>query len=143
MIFLHGHAFAGACHNPERKPLQLSGSADASANEVDMWGPYDSAHPQNAFGYALMKNILDHAGVDYRVPHPKPRTVAPYLGDHLEQASISANLVYNNTAQGQTLVVRTPYRPRGYASELVNGRYQTEVVVPPFSYRALQPAGRN
>ena len=29
-IFIHGHLFAGACHDPERKPPALSGSEDVS-----------------------------------------------------------------------------------------------------------------
>lgn len=69
---IHGHLFASSCHNPDRKPPQLSGSRDPSANEVDGWGPYDSSHPQNAFGYAVIKRILDYARVDYRVPEAKP-----------------------------------------------------------------------
>jgi hypothetical protein len=40
LIFIHGHLFAGACYHPGRKPLALSGSADASANEVDLWGSH-------------------------------------------------------------------------------------------------------
>ncbi|KPJ63589.1 hypothetical protein AMK68_03625 [candidate division KD3-62 bacterium DG_56] len=139
MVFIHGHVFAALCHNPDRKAPTLSGSADASANEVDMWGPYDSSHPQNAFGYLLMKNLLDHAGVDYRVREPQHRTFCTYLGDHLEQASISANIVYNNTDRAQTLMVRTPFRPMGYASNRVAGHYETRVGVAPFSYVALQP----
>lgn len=139
MIFIHGHVFAAVCHNPDRKPPDLSGSADVSANEVDMWGPYDSSHPQNTFARALMKNILDHAGVDYRVREPKPRTFCTYLGDHLEPASISANIVYNNTDRPQTLTVRTRFRPRGYTSDRLQGRYETQITVAPFSYLALRP----
>lgn len=141
-IFIHGHLFAEACYNPDRKPpMQLAGSADASANEHDMWGPYDSSHPQNAFTLALMKNILDFARVNYRVPDPMPRTVCPYLGDHIEPVSISANLVYNNTGEEQTITVRTPYAPQGYESKSVDGHYETKVTVPAFSYVALQPSG--
>lgn len=137
-IFIHGHLFAGACYNPDRKPPQLSGSKDGSANEVDMWGPYDSSSPQNSFTLTLMKNILDYARVDYRVPSPKPRTVVPYLGDHMEQVSISANLAYNNTAEPQTLKVRLPYRPKDYTAKPVGDRYEVDVAVPPFSYVALE-----
>jgi len=139
MILVHGHIFAAACYNPKRVVPNLAGSSDPSANEVDMWGPYDSTSENNAFTSALMKNILDAAGVDYRVAQPKPRTLAPYLGDHMEQASISANLVYNNTSELQTLTVRTPYAPVGSPSKLVRGRYETSVTVPPFGYVALQP----
>lgn len=140
MIFIHGHIFAGLCNNPNRKPpANLSGSNDPSANEVDMWGPYDSTVPGNAFGMALMKNILNTANVDYRVHNPKPRTVCKYLADHMEQASISANLVYNNMGEPQTLTVRTPYAAKGYESKLISGRYETTLTVPPFSYIGLQP----
>lgn len=87
-----------------------------------------------------MKNILDWAEVEYRVPRPKPRTVTRYLGDHIEQVSISANLVYNNTARRQQVTVRTPYAVKGLKSKRVSGRYETDVSVPEFSYVALQPA---
>jgi hypothetical protein len=138
MIFIHGQLFAGASHDPNRKPLGLAGSKDASANEHDPWGPYSSKSPQNELCRILVKNILDYAGVDYRVPDPKPRTVTPYLGDNMEQISISANIVYNNMGEERTLTVRTPYRPRGYQSKEMGGRYLTEVALPPFSYVALQ-----
>lgn len=138
MFFIHGHLFAALCHNPDRVPPRLSGSKDASAEEHDMWGPYDSAHPQNPFGYVVMKAILDRARVDYRVPDPKPRGLAPYLGDHIEPASISANIVYNNTSDPQELTLRLPYQPKGYASKPVDGRYETKVTVPAFSYITLR-----
>jgi hypothetical protein len=137
MILVHGHLWAAECYNPKRIPPDMGASADASANEVDMWGPYDSAHPQNVFGCALMKNILDYAGVDYRVAHPKPRGLAPFIGDNMEQASISANIVYNNTARPQTLTVRTPFQPHGRPSVHTANGYETRVTVPPFSYIAL------
>jgi len=140
MVFVHGHAFACACHNPERVPPRLAGSVDYSANEVDMWGPYDSGHPQNGLSYALMRNILEHAGVNYRIHRPKPMTLTTYLGDHMEQASISANIVYNNTAASQRLKVIIPFVPSGFACRAVKGGYETEVVVPPFSYVALRPS---
>jgi len=141
MIMIQGHLFAPACFNPKRVPPNVGGSADSSANEFDMWGPYDSAHPGNEFGYAVMKNILDYAGVDYRVPNPKPRTVVPFIGDHMEQVSVSANIVYNNTAQTQSVVVRVPFKPRGYNARRVRGRWEAEVSVPAFSYIALQAPG--
>ncbi len=143
LIFIHGHLFAGASYDPARKPLQLSGSKDSSANEHDPWGHYSSANPQNALGRALIKNILDHAGVAYRVPNPKPRGVTPHLGDHMEPASISANIAYNNTAGPQTLTVRLPYAPRGHKSRRVPGGYEVQITIPPFSYVALQLAWRN
>ncbi len=139
-VFVHGHLFAGLCHDPERKPPQeLSGSQDASANEVDTWGPYSSSHPQNVFGMAVMKAILDHAGVDYRVPDPRPRTTVRYLGDHMEQASVSANIAYNNTGTEQRLTVRLPYPPRGVRSEQVGGRWRADVAIPAFSYVVMEP----
>ncbi|MDH7601210.1 MAG: hypothetical protein QHI38_03580 [Armatimonadota bacterium] len=140
-VFLHGHLFASACWNPNRKPPELAGSADPSANEVDVWGPYDSAHPQNAFTTAFMKNLLDWAEVDYRVPNPKPRTVCPYLGDHMEQVSISANIVYNNTASAQEITLRLPFRPLGFESVKVGERYTVTLTVPPFSYLPLRWEG--
>ena len=137
-IFFHGHPLASACLNPERKPPRnVSGSADSSANETDLFGPYDSAHPQNAFGTALMRNVLDSAGVQYRVPEPKPRTVTRYLGDHMEQASINANIVYNNTGRSQTVDVRTPWRPDGYPCQPDGRGYRTRVTVAPYGYVAL------
>lgn len=140
MVFIHGHLFASACWNPKRKPPDLAGSKDPSANEVDPWGPYDSAHPQNQFTTVFMKNLLDWAGVDYRVLDPKPRTVCPYLGDHIEQVSISANLVYNNTASAQEITVRLPFKPAGIPSRPLNGnRYEITLSVPPFSYIAIRP----
>ena len=52
------------------------------------------------------------------MPNPPPRTCVRFLGDHMEQVSVSANLVYNNTAETQTATVRLPYAPTGYeASE--------------------------
>lgn len=137
-LFLHGHIFAAACHNPNRVPPQLSGSSDASANEVDMWWLYDSNSRRNELTTALMKNILDYAGVDYRVRFPLPRAIAPYLGDHMEQASISANIAYNTTSRPQQLTVRTPFKPLGYDSRVVDGRYETDLVVPAFGYIALR-----
>lgn len=142
VLFVHGHVFASACHNPKRVPPDLAGSADCSANEVDMWGPYDSGHPGNEFGYALMSNILDQAGVEYRVPQPEPRGIAPYLGDHIEQASVSANIVYNNMARSKRLRVWMPFAPRGYRSRFVGGRYELDVTVSAFSYVVLTPAGK-
>ncbi len=137
-LFIHGHVFASACWNPNRKPPDLAGSTDPSANEVDLWGPYDSAHPQNAFTTALMKNVLAWAEVDYRVPNPLPRTVCPYLGDHMEQVSISANIVYNNTASPQQIKVRLPFKPAGYEWKKVGDLYEATVTVPPFSYLSLR-----
>ncbi len=137
-IFFHGHPLAAACFNPERKPPRnMSGSADSSANETDLFGPYDSAHPQNAFGMALIRNVLDSAGVHYRVPEPKPRTVTRYLGDHMEQASINANIVYNNTGRSQTVYVRTPWKPEGYPGRCDGQGYRTRVTVAPYGYIAL------
>jgi hypothetical protein len=138
-VFVHGHLFAGLAHDPSRKPpVNLCGSKDGSANEIDLWGPYSATSPHNVVGEILMKNILDHAGVDYRVPKPKPRTLVPYLGDHMEPASISANIVYNNTAQPQRLTVRLPYEPKGYKTRRVGDRYETDVTVSAFSYVALE-----
>lgn len=138
-VFLHGQVFAGAAYNPNRKPPDLGGSLDPSANEADMWGPYDSAHPQNAFSRALLRNLLDFAKVRYRVPNPLPLGLAPYLGDHLEQASISANIAYNNCGEPRELVVRTPYAPIGFPCRHDGNGYLTTLVLPPFSYIALQP----
>lgn len=139
-VLVHGHLFASACWNPQRKPPNLTGSKDPSANEVDLWGPYDSAHPQNQFTTAFVKNLLDWAGVDYRVPDPKPRTVCPYLGDHMEQVSISANLVYNNTASTQEITVRLPFKPARISSHPINGGwYELTLSVPPFSCKVIHP----
>lgn len=141
LIFIHGHLFAGLAYDPERKPPpNLSGSADPSANEVDLWGPYSSAKRENSVGQMLMRNILDLAGVDYRVPEPRPRTRARYLGDHMEQASVSANIAYNNTEVPQRLKVRLPYRPQGWTAKRVNDRFEARVTIPPFSYILLGPA---
>ena len=138
LLLIHGHLFASACWNPKRVPPQLTGSADQSANEVDLWGPYDSAHAQNEFTTAFMRNVLDWAGVDYRVPDPKPRSLCPYLGDHMEQVSISANLVYNNTAVPQDITVRLPFKPVGVESRKVGTRYEATFSVPPFSFIVLR-----
>lgn len=138
-VFMHGHLWAASCWNPKRVPPKLGGSKDASANEEDAWGPYDSASPQVWFGTAVMKNILDYAGVDYRVPDPKPRALAPFLGDHVEQCSISANIAYNNTAAAQTITVRTPWQPRGLPSRQAGDHWLTRLRVPAFGYIALQP----
>jgi len=143
MIFLHGQIIAGLSHDPDRKPPQLSGSQDVSANEHDMWGPYSSTNPQNQFGVLLVKSILDHAGVAYRVPVPLPRRLVPYLGDNMEACSISANIVYNNTGEPQMITVRTPWAPEGYESTRVGERYETEVTVPGFSYVALRAEGES
>jgi len=86
---------------------------------------------------SLLKSILDQAEVDYRVTDPKPRFLAPYLGDHMEVASMSANIVYNDSGEEQTLMIRTPWKPEGYESRKVNDRFETEVSVPAFSYIAL------
>ena len=104
-----------------------------------MWGPYDSSHPDNAFGLAVMRGILDSAGVHYRVRHPLPRALCPYLGDHMEQASISANIAYNNTSRPQTITVRLPWKPVGHESMKVDGCFETAITIPAFSYSALQP----
>lgn len=136
-VFLHGHLWAASCFNPKRVPPDLGGSKDASANDADGWGPYDSAHPQNWLGRAVMKNILDYAGVDYRVAHPLPRGFVPYLGDNLEQASISANICYNNTGRAQTIAVRLPFKPTNVGSRQVGSHYEARVTIPPFSYIAL------
>jgi len=140
-IFLHGQLFAGLAYDPDRKPPVLDGSADSSADEVDMWGPYCSANPANRVGRQLVKNILDHARVDYRVPDPKPRTMTRYLGDHMEQASISANIAYNNTDAPQKLSIRLPYRPRGWPSRPLGDRFEAQVTVPPFGYVVLESDG--
>lgn len=138
-IFVHGCLFAGLAYDPSRKPPEnLSGSKDGSANEIDMWGPYSATSPYNRIGDTLMKNILDHTGVDYRVASPRPRGMTPYLGDHMEQASISANIVYNNTAERQTLTVRLPYAPKGHHARRVGSRYEADIAVPAFSYVALE-----
>ncbi len=140
-IFIHGALFAGLCYDPQRKPAtNVSGSKDASANEVDTWGPYSSSDPDNAVGLQLMRSILDRAGVDYRVVDPEPRGCVPYLGDNMEVAGMSANLVYNNTARERTLTVRLPYAPLDIPSRQQAGRYLARVTVPAFSYVALQPA---
>lgn len=139
-IFLHGHCFAGLAYDPQRKPpSNLGGSADPSANEVDMWGPYSSAKPENLIGQQLMRNILDHARVDYRVLDPKPRTVTRYLGDHMEQASISGNIAYNNTNVPQELRIRLPYKPRQWSSRPIENRFEAQIMVPPFGYVVLEP----
>jgi len=139
-ILIHGHLFAAASYDPARRSQNLSGSKDASANEHDPWGHYSSTNPQNTFGRLLIRNILDHAKVAYRVPAPKPRTRTRFLGDHMEQASISANIAYNNTSQAQNLTLRLPYRPRGYEARAIAGGYEVQITIPPFSYVALQPA---
>ena len=139
-IFVHGHLFAGLAHDPDRKPPEgVSGSADPSANDVDQWGPYSSTSPQNAVGRALMRNILEHAGVDYRLRDPEPRRFTPYLGDHMEVASISANIAYNNTPEDQRLTLRLPYRPGGHNVRTVGEYFETDITIPPFSYVSIQP----
>ncbi len=139
LLFLHGHCFAGIAYDRQRKPPSLGGSADPSANETDMWGPYSSTKPENLVGQQLMKNILDQAHVDYRVPDPKPRTATRYLGDHMEQASISGNIAYNNTAVPQELRARLPYRPRKWPCKPMENRFEARVGVPPFGYVVLEP----
>ncbi|NLX20652.1 MAG: hypothetical protein GXY55_03130 [Phycisphaerae bacterium] len=141
LVYVHGHVFAGLSYDPQRTPPDRGGSADASANEVDMWGPYSSTHPSNRVGQRLMRNILDHAGVEYRVPDPKPRIATRYLGDHMEQASISGNLAYNNTDVPQALLVRLPYRPRGWPCRPRGDRFEAPITVPPFGYVVLEPDG--
>ena len=138
-LFVHGHLFAGLAHDPERKPSSNSGgSADASANEVDLWGPYSSVKQENLIGRVLVRNILDHAGVRYRVVDPKPRTATRYLGDHMEQASVSANIAYNNTGVPQRIRVRLPYSLKGWHSVRVGDGFEAEVTVPPFGYVVLE-----
>ena len=138
-IFVHGHLFAGLAYDESRTPpTSVSGSADPSADEHDPWGPHSSTNPQNAVGRRLMRNILDHAKVDYRVIDPPPRTMTRYLGDHMEAASISANIAYNNTSQARTITVRLPYRPTGYEPQAIGDRYQ--ITIPPFGYMALRAA---
>lgn len=141
-LFLHGQFFADVCYDPQRKPpANLGGSADASANEIDLWGPYSSTHPQQTFAMKVMQAILDHAEVRYRVPAPEPRTLAPLLGDHLEVAGISANLAYNNTGTTRSLTVRLPWAPVGMSSTRQADGFLVQLSIPPFSYVALQPAG--
>ena len=142
-IFIHGSFFASLAYDPDRKMQQVSGSSDASADEADLWGKYSSSKAENAVGRALIKNILDFTGVEYRVTAPKPRTATRFLGDHMEVASISANIVYNNTGQTQTLTVRIPYQPIGYRPRLIDKKYETEVKIPPYSYLALQLLNQN
>ncbi len=142
-IFIHGHVFAGLAFDPERKPPSFGrGSADPSANEVDMWGPYSSQKPENIIGQELMKNILDHARVKYRVLDPRPRTLTCYLGDHMEQASLCANIAYNNTDVSQSLRVRLPYRPQQWPSTPIAGGFHATVTVPPFNYIVLKAENR-
>lgn len=139
-VFLHGQFFADVCHDLKRTPPDLGGSRDASANEADLWGPYSASHPQQAFALELMGNLLDHAGVAYRVIDPEPRTCAPLLGDHMEPAGISANIVYNNMDQPRTLTLRLPYAPAGLPHQRDRQTFIVRVQVSPFSYRAIQPA---
>lgn len=139
-IFIHGHLPAGLCHDPDRKPpTEVGGSADPSANEHDQWGPHSSTHPQNAVARQLVRNILDHAKVRYRVPDPAPRRWTPYLSDHMEAASISANIAYNNTDEPRTLTVRLPYAPKGHPSRVTARGHETTITVPPFGYIVLEP----
>jgi hypothetical protein len=139
LLFLHGQFFAALCHDPGRRPpANLSGSRDGSANEVDLWGPYSAAHPQNAFGLAVMRNILDHAEVAYRILDPEPRISSRYLGDNLEPAGISANLVYNNSDTPRTLNLRLPYAPIGFESTREGDVFRLRVTIAPFTYAALR-----
>ena len=139
-IVVHGHLLAGVCHDPDRTPPAMAGSNDASANEADIWGPYSSAHPGNGFARRFMGALLEYAGADVRVPNPSPRTFVPYLGDHMEPASVSANLAYNNTATPVTLTVRMPYPVADRASRKSGDHWLSDVKVPPFSYLVLRPA---
>jgi hypothetical protein len=138
-LFLHGQFFADVCFDLDRKPpTNMAGSKDASANEIDLWGPYSSSHPQHAFELAMVGNILDQAGVAYRVLNPEPRVCAPLLGDHMEPAGVSANIVYNNMGAARTLTVRLPYAPAGYTSDKRGDGYVARIQVPPFSYVVLK-----
>ncbi len=139
LIFIHGHVFAGLAYDPERKPPAFGGSADASANETDMWGPYSSQKPENAVGYQLVRNILDHARVNYRVLDPPPRAMTRYLGDHMEQASLCANIAYNNTETPQSLRVRLPFQPKQWPCMSVADHFEARITVPPFAYLVLEP----
>lgn len=138
VVHLHGQVFAGLCYNPARRPPALGGSQDHSANEFDIWGPYDSAHPNNDCGALLLRNILDHAGVAYRIPDPPPRTWTPYLSDHMEQVGLSANLAYNNTAETQTIAVRLPWSPSNHAFTRDGAWYRGTVTIAPFAYTVLE-----
>lgn len=138
-IYVHGHLFAGVCHDPDRKPPNLSGSEDVSANQHDLWGPHRSDHPQNAFARQLMKNLLDNAGVQYRVPNPPPRRATRYLADHMEAGSVSANLAYNNTGEPLSLGVQLPWKPAGLDARLDGGLWRFTVTVPAWSYVVLEP----
>ncbi len=140
-LFLHGQVFAAACRDPARKPRVRDGSKDASANEIDPWGPYSAEAPGNAYTLRLMGRILESAGVEIRVPDPEPRGFAPYLGDNLERASISANIVYNNTAEPRHVKVRLPWKPAGVPAEPDGDHWLAVVEAPPFGYVALQPDG--
>lgn len=51
----------------------------------------------------------------------------------MEQASVSGNLTYNNTADAVPLRVRLPWRPRGLQSENVGDGFEATVTVPPYS----------
>jgi hypothetical protein len=139
-VSIHGHLLAGLCHDPDRKPpAKVGGSADPSANEHDPWGPHSSTHPQNTIAQQLVRNILDHAKVKYRVPDPAPRQWTPYLGDHMEAASISANIAYNNTAEAQTIRVRLPWAPKDLIATFKGSVYETSITIPPFRYVVLEP----
>ncbi len=136
-MFFHGQVLAGLCHDPQRTPPPLAGSADASANEIDMWGPYSSTHPQNALATGLVGAVLDWAGVEYRIPQPPARTLAPLLGDNLEAGGITANLLYNNTAVPLELGLRLPWKPVAQTFRAEGSGFTGQVRIPAFAYVAL------
>jgi len=139
-VFIHGSLFAGLAYDSHRPIPNLTGSKDLSADEHDQWGLYSSTNPQNLIGRLLVKNLLDFAAVRYRVANPAPRTCTRYLGDHIEPASISANIAYNNTGTPRRLCVTTPFKPKGRISRRTSVGYQTEITIPPYEYVALQPS---
>ena len=86
-----------------------------------------------------MSVYLDFAGVRYRVPEPPPLVHTRYLGENMEQASVSANIVYNNTEREVTLRIRIPFKPKGVEAKKTGELYGCSVKVPAFSYVSLQP----
>ncbi|NIA16643.1 MAG: hypothetical protein GWP08_21545 [Nitrospiraceae bacterium] len=135
--FIANRLLYACAFDPARKPPNLSGSGDPSANEADPWGKASSSSPANRFGETLLRNLFEACGVTPRIPDPLPRACSRYLGDHVERVNVTGNIVANQDAEAHTIIILCARPVTNFPCTPQEGRWAAEVTVPPYDFVVL------
>lgn len=140
LYFIANRLLFACAHDPDRTPPEMGGSADKSADYVDIYGTASSTSPANPWGERLIRNILREAGARIRISEPPARIFNRFLGDHCEAVNVTGSIVVNQDAQERAVSVLCRFPTRNVPYSRVEDGYLAQVVVPAYDFVALEYA---